>query len=140
MNGELIWARIMGLEILLLLREQNKNGTVLELNNDLSFDSYLSPIAMMCAYFIITLNIMHHGQHDVNFSTIQTKINQTTDESIPDVINQPKNASQSHLEEPSTLEQFYYMITDVTSFIYKNSYILLNIIMMASRTIWFYYN
>lgn len=124
----------MGLEVLLLLLARNHNGTILEINNDLFFDSYLNPVALMCAYFIIILNIVHHGRQKIILSTIRTRVNQSTDEAKSDKVNQPdySQSTTTSPEAPSTVEQFFYMITDVTSFIYKNSYILLNIIMMVS--------
>ncbi|KAH8312575.1 hypothetical protein KR044_011541, partial [Drosophila immigrans] len=121
-----IWTRIVGWEVLLEEYDHNKNGAVLKLNEDLHLDSYLSPVAVMCAYFIVMLNILHERQYQVVFNQLRMKIAQPPikDGNAPPVP-----------DEPSTLEQFFYMICDVTSFIYKNSYILLNIIMMASREI-----
>ncbi|XP_032289058.1 piezo-type mechanosensitive ion channel component [Drosophila virilis] len=136
LNSESIWARIMGLEALLLLFNRNWNGMILKLNNEIHVDSYLSPVALMWAYFVIALNIMHHRRYKLIFPTMRMKIGPKPDDQPHQLIRQ---SGQNEIiavnnEKPSTVEQFFYMICDLTSFIYKNSYILLNIVMMASTT------
>ncbi|XP_043071722.1 piezo-type mechanosensitive ion channel component [Drosophila grimshawi] len=122
-----IWVRIMGLEPIMILFQQNWNGMIFKLNDQLSVDSYLSPVALMASYFIITLNIKQNARYMI-FTTIQLKVIPKPDEQSQ--ITQESLQQTLDTEEPSLLEQFFYMICDVTTFIYKNCYILLNIIMM----------
>uniref|UniRef100_A0A6P4F8A0 Uncharacterized protein LOC108049718 n=1 Tax=Drosophila rhopaloa TaxID=1041015 RepID=A0A6P4F8A0_DRORH len=69
-----IWTRIMGMEILLRLYEENKNGQIMELNTKLNLDSYLNPIALMLAYFASTLSLINRSQYDLTFNTIRMNL------------------------------------------------------------------
>jgi len=123
----------MGMEVLIHLLNDNNNGKLLEINSELSFDSYLSPIALMLAYFASTLSLINRSQYELRSNTIRMNL-------VPkpyDIYANSQHLKEKHEEiltytESSMLEQFFYMVFDITSFIYKNSYILLNIIMMVN--------
>ncbi|XP_034113348.1 piezo-type mechanosensitive ion channel component [Drosophila albomicans] len=121
LDEESFWARAMAFEIPLKMYYRNKNGDILKFSDELKFDSYISPVAVMCAYFLVILKILQHRQYHTVFSQLKMKITHPSEST---------QNSENGRNEPSTLEQFFYMISDGTSFIYKNSYILLNVIMM----------
>ncbi|XP_041451232.1 piezo-type mechanosensitive ion channel component isoform X3 [Drosophila obscura] len=130
-NTETIWSRIMGMEILLRLSEHNNNGKIIELNQELNVDSYLSPVALMLAYFVTTLSLIHRAQYELTFNSIRMNLGPKPND-IPSQnrSGHGNNELISPNSQPSMLEQFFYMLFDITSVIYKNSYILLNTIMM----------
>jgi len=124
----------MGMEVLIRLNKDNRNGKILELNPKLNLDSYLSPIALMLAYFATTLSLINRSQYEISFNTIRMNLGPKSN-SIYDNI-QPSNEENEEISiftEPSMLEQFFYIVYELSSFVYKNSYILLNIIMMVSN-------
>lgn len=121
------------MEVLLCLYEENKNGKILELNVNLHLDSYLSPIALMLAYFVSTLSLIGRSQYELSFNAIRMNLGpKSNDVSTRSQSLNRKNDDIYGDAVPSMLEQFFYMVIDVTSIIYKNSYILLNIIMMVN--------
>ncbi|KAH8417301.1 hypothetical protein KR222_008389, partial [Zaprionus bogoriensis] len=123
-DPEGLWLRAMGMEVLLILFKQNWNGMILRLNTELDVDSYLNPIALMWAYFIVTLNVIHCSKYKSILATMKKR-------PLLQIIYSPEQRDKTITrEQPSTLEQVFYMIYHVTSFIYKHSYILLNISMM----------
>ncbi|XP_030240836.1 piezo-type mechanosensitive ion channel component [Drosophila navojoa] len=130
-DAESVWTRIMGYEALLMLSHQDERGLVIKLNNKLHFDSYMCITALMWAYFILLINIIHHERSKLFFSIMRMKITSKHENHTPS-INRQSGSSEAGTPspKPSTLEQFFYLICDLTTFIYKNSYILLNIIMM----------
>jgi len=122
------------MEVLIRLNKDNRNGKILELNPKLNLDSYLSPIALMLAYFATTLSLINRSQYEISFNTIRMNLGPKSN-SIYDNI-QPSNEENEEISiftEPSMLEQFFYIVYELSSFVYKNSYILLNIIMMVSN-------
>ncbi|XP_033241797.1 piezo-type mechanosensitive ion channel component isoform X2 [Drosophila pseudoobscura] len=130
-NTDTIWSRIMGMEILLRLSEHNNNGKIIEFNQELNVDSYLSPVALMLAYFVTTLNLIHRAQYELTFNSIRMNLGPKPN----DIPSQKQTVHESNElispnAQPSMLEQFFYMLFDITSVIYKNSYILMNTIMM----------
>ncbi|XP_034138402.1 piezo-type mechanosensitive ion channel component [Drosophila guanche] len=130
-NIETIWPRIMGMEILFRLSEHNNNGKIIELNQELNLDSYISPIALMLAYFVTTLSLIHRAQYELTFNSIRMNLGPKPNNILSqNRISHGNNELISPNSQPSMLEQFFYMIFDITSVIYKNSYILLNTIMM----------
>lgn len=118
----------MGMEVLIVFCTEQSNGKILNYNDELGVESYLNAIAIMWTYFITTLNIINHNP----FSSIRAK------EPLHQMINNPKNSllSFEHRELPSVLEQLIYIIYHLTSFIYKNSFISLVIVMMVSITLY----
>ncbi|KAH8380161.1 hypothetical protein KR009_009293 [Drosophila setifemur] len=129
-NPKTIWTRIMGMEVLLRLSDDNNNEQIVELNKELNIDSYLSPIALMLAYFVSTLSLISRAQYEQTFKSIPINLDPKSKDFAT---GQPKKEKTAKLlvdTQPSLLEQFFYMVFDITSFIYKNSYLLLNIIMM----------
>lgn len=130
----------MGFEALLLLLDYNEDSKIVKLNNKLNIDSYMCILAFMWAYFVIVINILHHDRYKLIFTTMRMKMASKDELSTNSVAR-----FSEHIEvrasislKPSTLEQFFYLICDLTTFIYKNSYILLNIIMMVSISILFH--
>ncbi|XP_017086360.1 piezo-type mechanosensitive ion channel component-like, partial [Drosophila eugracilis] len=73
-NSKKLWARVIGLEALIRLFEENNNEQIMELNTNLNFDSYLSPIALMLAYFASTLSLINHSQYELTFNTIRMNL------------------------------------------------------------------
>ncbi|XP_037730493.1 piezo-type mechanosensitive ion channel component isoform X4 [Drosophila subpulchrella] len=131
-NYNSIWTRFMGMEVLIYLLNDNNNGKILEINSKLNFDSYLSPIALMLAYFASTRNLINRSQYELRSNTIRMNL---VPKPYDDIYANSEPLKEKHEEilaysESSMLEQFFYMVFDITSFIYKNSYILLNVIMM----------
>nr|XP_041632249.1 piezo-type mechanosensitive ion channel component-like [Drosophila kikkawai] len=128
-----IWTRVMGMEVLLSLYDENKNGKIVALNVKLHLDSYLSPIALMLAYFVSTLSLLGRSQYELTLNAIRLNLEPHSNDVSTHTQNiNGKNAEIYSDAVPSMLEQFFYMVFDVTSIIYKNSYILLNIIMMVN--------
>lgn len=128
----------MGYEALFVMSHQDENGLVLKLNNKLHFDSYMCIIALMWAYFVLLINIIHHERSKLFFNIMRRKITSKHENHTSSIYRQSGSSEAGTPgPKPSTLEQFFYLICDLTTFIYKNSYILLNIIMMASITILF---
>ncbi|KAI8035164.1 piezo-type mechanosensitive ion channel component-like [Drosophila gunungcola] len=107
-NINTIWSRVMGMEILLSLFKENKNGKILELNKQLNLDSYLNPIAVMLAYFASTLSLINRSKYELTFNTIRMNL-----EPKPHGIflnTQPVKGKTDDLSvdaEPSMLEQFF---------------------------------
>ncbi|KAH8320327.1 hypothetical protein KR074_002805, partial [Drosophila pseudoananassae] len=125
------WARIMGMELLLSLSDDNKYNHIMVFNRKLFMDSYLSPIALMLAYFVSTLSLINRSHYENTFNTIRLNLRPKINEiSSNEFYMKDKKDDILIKTEPSMLEQFFYMVFDITTFIYKNSYILLNIIMM----------
>ncbi|XP_043655124.1 piezo-type mechanosensitive ion channel component [Drosophila teissieri] len=131
-NCDKFWTRLMGMEILFRLFKDNKNGKIMELNAQLNLDSYLSPIALMLAYFATTLSLINRSQYEITFNTIRMNLGPKTNNIYSN--KQPPNEENQEISidmKPSMLEQFFYILCELTSFVYQNSYILLNIIMMS---------
>ncbi|KRK05576.1 uncharacterized protein Dyak_GE27970, partial [Drosophila yakuba] len=131
-NCDKLWTRLMGMEILFRLFKDNKNGKIMELNAKLNLDSYLSPIALMLAYFATTLSLINRSQCEITFNTIRMNLGPKTNNIYSN--KQPPNEENDEIlidTKPSILEQFFYILCELTSFVYQNSYILLNIIMMV---------
>lgn len=120
------------MELLFSLSDDNENKNIMIFNHELYVDSYLSPIALMFAYFVSTLSLINRSQYEHTFNTIRMNLGPKTNEISSHAFHM-KNKNEIVMKaEPSMLEQFFYMVFDITSFIYKNSYILLNIIMMVN--------
>lgn len=127
------------MELLFRLSDDNKDKKIMIFNHELYVDSYLSPIALMFAYFVSTLSLINRSQYEHIFNTIRMNLAPKTNEISSHAFHmKDKNNEKMVKAEPSMLEQFFYMIFDVTSFIYKNSYILLNIIMMVNIFLYMY--
>lgn len=123
----------MGYEALLVLCHKDKNGLILKPNSKLHFDSYMCITALMWAYFVLLINIIHHERSKLLFSIVRRRITLKQENHSPSIHRQSGSSETgTPSPKPSTLEQFFYLICDLTTFVYKNSYILLNIIMMAS--------
>ncbi|KAH8294787.1 hypothetical protein KR018_002866 [Drosophila ironensis] len=125
-----VFIRMMGMELLLRLSQESTSKSIIELSPELKMYSYLSPIALSLAYFVSTLSLINHSQYELTFNNISMNLRPNSNEYSADAVL--KNDRKEFLDdvEPSMLEQVFYMVFDVTSFIYKNSYILLNIFMM----------
>lgn len=119
---------VMGMEVLLIFCKEPCNGKILNFNNELGGESFLSAIALMEAYFVITLNIIHYNP----YNTLRAE------QSLQQIINRPESEliSMENREQPSVLEQLFYMIYHLTAFIYKNSFISLIIVMMVSKILY----
>lgn len=109
----------MGMEVLLLFCKESRNGKVLEINMSLGWESHFNAIAIMLAYYIVLLNVMHKDRFGPPISTTKEPL-------------QRQIRPSEVREQPSVLEQLIYVIYHLTSFIYKNSYITLIIVMMVS--------
>ncbi|XP_033166392.1 piezo-type mechanosensitive ion channel component [Drosophila mauritiana] len=140
-NGDKLWTRLMGMEVLIRLYKDNRNGKILELNAQLNLDSYLSPIALMLAYFATTLSLINRSQYEISFNTIRMNLGHKSNSIYANI--QPSNEENEEISiftEPSMLEQLFYIVCELSSFVYKNSYILLNIIMMVCNLFNFIYS
>lgn len=113
---------IMGMEVLLMVCKEPCNGKILDINKSLGWESHLNAITIMLAYYIILLNIIHHDRFTPLITTAKEPLRR---EIRPSEIR----------EQPSVLEQLIYVIFHLTSFIYKNSYISLIVVMMVSITL-----
>lgn len=113
---------VMGMEVLLKFCKEPCNGNILDINTSLGGESYLNAIIIMLAYYIILLNLMHQDR----FTSLITTAKEPLHREI--------RLSEIR-EQPSVLEQLIYVIYHLTSFIYKNSYISLIIVMMVSITL-----
>lgn len=113
---------IMGMEVLLHFCKESGNGKVLDINMSLGWESHFNAIAIMLAHYIVLLNIMHQDRLRPLISTTKEPL-------------QREIRHSEIREQPSVLEQLIYVVYHLTSFIYKNSYISLIIVMMVSITL-----
>ncbi|XP_052853100.1 piezo-type mechanosensitive ion channel component isoform X7 [Drosophila gunungcola] len=142
LNHTTLTARLIGLEPL-IESYCSPDIRVFLYNNKLSLDSYLNPFALFFAYFALALTTKHLIKPRlVRQSTRKSRTPQPVESgsSVAPSAIQRGNAIQldsmeqrSEQENTTTsiLDQISYGFVSVGSFIYQNSYIFTNILMMA---------
>uniref|UniRef100_A0AAG5DE22 Piezo-type mechanosensitive ion channel component n=1 Tax=Anopheles atroparvus TaxID=41427 RepID=A0AAG5DE22_ANOAO len=108
-------------------------------NSDLDTDVYLNPIFLFLCYYCITLTsslllrtrLMRRGTHRIrDASATDGKENAQTDQIALETLASHTTISEE--DEPSSFfEQALLAIRNVATYIYKNSYIFTNVIMMV---------
>ncbi|XP_030385687.1 piezo-type mechanosensitive ion channel component isoform X1 [Scaptodrosophila lebanonensis] len=110
-----------------MLSKCTDQGLRMIFNPKLDLDSYLSPAAKMLAYFVTTLSLIHRARYQLTFTALRVTMKSEVEKTpTPD----EQHGSATTIESPSMLEQLFYMVFDITAFIYKHSYVLMNIMMM----------
>nr|NP_001188719.1 piezo, isoform I [Drosophila melanogaster]M9MSG8.1 RecName: Full=Piezo-type mechanosensitive ion channel component [Drosophila melanogaster]ADV36969.1 piezo, isoform I [Drosophila melanogaster] len=142
LNHTTLTARLIGLEPL-IESYCSPDIRVFLYNNKLSLDSYLNPFALFFAYFALALTTKHLIKPRlVRQSTRKARTPQPLESgsSVAPSVTQRGNDMQlesmeqrSEQENTTTsiLDQISYGFVSVGGFIYQNSYIFTNILMMA---------
>ncbi|XP_030238431.1 piezo-type mechanosensitive ion channel component isoform X16 [Drosophila navojoa] len=143
LNHTSLTARLIGLEPL-IESYCSPDIRVLLYNNTLTLDSYLNPFALFFAYFALALTTKHLIKPRlVRQSTRKTRASQAVDASGAaatastatrgnDIqLDQLERHSEHENSTTSILDQISYGFVSVGGFIYQNSYIFTNILMMA---------
>uniref|UniRef100_A0A182NU57 Piezo-type mechanosensitive ion channel component n=1 Tax=Anopheles dirus TaxID=7168 RepID=A0A182NU57_9DIPT len=128
-------ARVLALKPILTSSCDPANGTDIRnvyFNSDFDTDVYLNPIFLFLCYYTITMTsslllrtrLMRRGTHRIrDASATDGKEGAQTDQIALETLEE---------EEPSSVfEQALLAIRNVASYIYKNSYIFTNVIMMV---------
>ncbi|XP_061515018.1 piezo-type mechanosensitive ion channel component isoform X24 [Anopheles gambiae] len=135
-------ARVLALKPILNSSCNLANGTDIRdvhFNSDLDTDVYLNPIFLLLCYYTLTMTsslllrtrLMRRGTHRIrDASANDGKDCAQTDQIALESLETNKTISEE--EEPSSFfEQALLAIRNVASYIYKNSYIFTNVIMMV---------
>ncbi|XP_030079264.1 piezo-type mechanosensitive ion channel component isoform X5 [Drosophila hydei] len=141
LNHTSLTARLIGLEPL-IESYCSPDIRVLLYNNTLTLDSYLNPFALFFAYFALALTTKHLIKPRlVRQSTRKTRPTQeasgaatsppTATRGNDIQLDQLERRSEHENSTTSILDQISYGFVSVGGFIYQNSYIFTNILMMA---------
>ncbi|XP_039227662.1 piezo-type mechanosensitive ion channel component isoform X20 [Drosophila yakuba] len=142
LNHTTLTARLIGLEPL-IESYCSTDIRVFLYNNELSLDSYLNPFALFFAYFALALTTKHLIKPRlVRQSTRKARTPQPLESGssvAPSVTQRGNDIQLDSLEQrseqenttTSILDQISYGFVSVGGFIYQNSYIFTNILMMA---------
>ncbi|XP_039478979.1 piezo-type mechanosensitive ion channel component isoform X17 [Drosophila santomea] len=142
LNHTTLTARLIGLEPL-IESYCSPDIRVFLYNNKLSLDSYLNPFALFFAYFALALTTKHLIKPRlVRQSTRKARTPQPLESGssvAPSVTQRGNDIQLDSLEQrseqenttTSILDQISYGFVSVGGFIYQNSYIFTNILMMA---------
>ncbi|XP_049282320.1 piezo-type mechanosensitive ion channel component isoform X7 [Anopheles funestus] len=135
-------ARVLGLKPILNSSCNLANGTDIRnvyFNSDFDTDVYLNPIFLLICYYTLTMTsslllrtrLMRRGTHRIrDASANDGKEGAQTDQIALETLATNKTISEE--EEPSSFfEQALLAIRNVATYIYKNSYIFTNVIMMV---------
>ncbi|XP_043641382.1 piezo-type mechanosensitive ion channel component isoform X5 [Drosophila teissieri] len=142
LNHTTLTARLIGLEPL-IESYCSPDIRVFLYNNKLSLDSYLNPFALFFAYFALALTTKHLIKPRlVRQSTRKARTPQPLESGssvAPSVTQRGNDIQLDSMEQrseqenttTSILDQISYGFVSVGGFIYQNSYIFTNILMMA---------
>ncbi|XP_017132304.1 piezo-type mechanosensitive ion channel component isoform X9 [Drosophila elegans] len=142
LNHTTLTARLIGLEPL-IESYCSPDIRVFLYNNKLSLDSYLNPFALFFAYFVLALTTKHLIKPRlVRQSTRKSRTPQPVESGssvAPSAIQRGNDIQLDSMEQrseqenttTSILDQISYGFVSVGGFIYQNSYIFTNILMMA---------
>ncbi|XP_033159522.1 piezo-type mechanosensitive ion channel component isoform X3 [Drosophila mauritiana] len=142
LNHTTLTARLIGLEPL-IESYCSPDIRVFLYNNKLSLDSYLNPFALFFAYFALALTTKHLIKPRlVRQSTRKARTPQPLESGssvTPSVTQRGNDIQLDSMEQrseqenttTSILDQISYGFVSVGGFIYQNSYIFTNILMMA---------
>ncbi|XP_017047868.2 piezo-type mechanosensitive ion channel component isoform X6 [Drosophila ficusphila] len=142
LNHTTLTARLIGLEPL-IESYCSPDIRVFLYNNKLSLDSYLNPFALFFAYFALALTTKHLIKPRlVRQSTRKARTPQPVESGssvAPSAIQRGNDIQMDSMEQrseqenttTSILDQISYGFVSVGGFIYQNSYIFTNILMMA---------
>ncbi|XP_034101595.1 piezo-type mechanosensitive ion channel component isoform X10 [Drosophila albomicans] len=144
LNHTSLAARLIGLEPL-IESDCVPDIRILLYNNRLSLDSYLNPFALFFAYFALALTTKHLIKPRlVRQSTRKARTPQALESTTAAATTAPSGSrgndiqldtierrSEQENNTTSILDQISYGFVSVGGFIYQNSYIFTNILMMA---------
>ncbi|XP_034474344.1 piezo-type mechanosensitive ion channel component [Drosophila innubila] len=143
LNHTSLTARLIGLEPL-IESDCSPDIRVLLYNNTLSLDSYLNPFAMLFAYFAMALTTKHLIKPRLVRQSTRKARTLPAVESTGATTTAPSGSrgidiqldtmdrrSEQENNTTSILDQISYGFVSVGGFIYQNSYIFTNILMMA---------